>query len=116
MYLKAGEQLTLEALLYGLLLVSGNDAAEAIAGYCAGDSETFAAWMNEKAARAGDGAQPFHQPQRPEREGALLHRRRHGPLGPGGAGARNPGPHRQHPIRLGGGALPHQPQQAAVAV
>ena len=31
MYLKAGEQLTLEALLYGLLLVSGNDAAEAIA-------------------------------------------------------------------------------------
>ena len=28
MYLKAGEQLTLEALLYGLLLVSGNDAAE----------------------------------------------------------------------------------------
>ena len=27
MYLKAGEGLTLEALLYGLLLASGNDAA-----------------------------------------------------------------------------------------
>ncbi|MFR5811298.1 MAG: D-alanyl-D-alanine carboxypeptidase family protein, partial [Flavonifractor plautii] len=31
MYLKAGEELTLEALLYGLLLASGNDAAVAIA-------------------------------------------------------------------------------------
>ena len=31
MYLKEGEQLTLEALLYGLMLCSGNDAAVAIA-------------------------------------------------------------------------------------
>ena len=31
MYLKAGEKLTLETLLYGLLLCSGNDAAVAIA-------------------------------------------------------------------------------------
>ena len=31
MYLKVGEQLTLETLLYGLLLCSGNDAAVAIA-------------------------------------------------------------------------------------
>jgi len=31
MYLKEGEQLTLETLLYGLLLCSGNDAAVAIA-------------------------------------------------------------------------------------
>ena len=30
MYLKAGEQLTLETLLYGLLLSSGNDAALAV--------------------------------------------------------------------------------------
>ena len=73
--------------------------------------------LDEREGRpAGDGAQPFHQPQRPERGGALLHRRRHGPPGPGGAGARDPGPHRQHPIRLGGRPLPHQPQQAAVAV
>ena len=33
MYLKEGEQLTLEALLYGLMLSSGNDAAVAIAGH-----------------------------------------------------------------------------------
>ena len=48
MYLKAGEQLTLRELLYGLLLASGNDAAVAVAGACAGDVETFVGWMNEK--------------------------------------------------------------------
>lgn len=69
MYLKAGEQLTLEALLYGLLLVSGNDAAEAIAGYCAGDSETFAAWMNEKAARLGMEHSRFTNPSGLNEEG-----------------------------------------------
>ena len=53
MYLKAGEELTLEALLYGLLLASGNDAAVAIAGFCAGDVDTFVAWMNDKAAELG---------------------------------------------------------------
>ncbi|MBR4211971.1 MAG: D-alanyl-D-alanine carboxypeptidase, partial [Oscillibacter sp.] len=36
MYLKAGETLTLEALLYGLMLSSGNDAAVAIAEHVAG--------------------------------------------------------------------------------
>lgn len=52
-YLKAGEQLTLRELLYGLLLASGNDAAVAVAGACAGDVETFVGWMNEKAAELG---------------------------------------------------------------
>ena len=69
MYLRAGEQLTLEALLYGLLLVSGNDAATAIAGYCAGDSETFAAWMNEKAARLGIAHSRFTNPSGLSEEG-----------------------------------------------
>ena len=53
MYLRAGEQLTLKELLYGLLLASGNDAAVAIAGACAGDVETFVDWMNEKAGELG---------------------------------------------------------------
>jgi len=53
MYLKAGEQVTLEALLYGLLLPSGNDAALAVASYCAGDVETFLDWMNQRAAILG---------------------------------------------------------------
>lgn len=51
MYLKEGEELTLEALLYGLLLASGNDAAECIADSFGG--EDFIAAMNEKAAALG---------------------------------------------------------------
>lgn len=53
MYLRFGETLTLKELLYGLLLASGNDAALAIAGGCAGDVETFVGWMNDKAALLG---------------------------------------------------------------
>ena len=36
MYLLEGETLTMEELLYGLLLPSGNDAAECIAAHCGG--------------------------------------------------------------------------------
>lgn len=53
MYLRFGEKLKLEELLYGLLLASGNDAALAIAGGCGGDVETFVGWMNDKAAELG---------------------------------------------------------------
>lgn len=49
MYLKAGETLTLEALLYGLMLSSGNDAAVAIAEHVAGSVSAFAGRMNETA-------------------------------------------------------------------
>lgn len=53
LYLEPGEKLTAETLLYGLLLQSGNDAAVALAGYCAGDVETFVDWMNQRAADLG---------------------------------------------------------------
>lgn len=53
MYLKPGEQVGLEELLYGLLLASGNDAALAVAHCVAGDVEGFVALMNEKAAALG---------------------------------------------------------------
>ena len=52
-YLKAGEEISLRGLLYGLLLQSGNDAARAIACHVAGDEESFARKMNEKAAQLG---------------------------------------------------------------
>lgn len=52
-YLFEGEQLTLEQLLYALLLSSANDAAAAIAYGVAGNVEAFAALMNEKAALLG---------------------------------------------------------------
>lgn len=53
MYLRAGEELTLKELLYGLLLASGNDAALAIAGGCAGAVDTFVDWMNQRAESLG---------------------------------------------------------------
>lgn len=49
MGITAGEVYTLEELLYGLMLYSGNDAAEAIAESVAGTSEQFVALMNQKA-------------------------------------------------------------------
>lgn len=48
MYLREGEEITLRDTLYGLLLMSGNDAALAIAGECGGQ-EVFVAAMNRKA-------------------------------------------------------------------
>jgi D-alanyl-D-alanine carboxypeptidase (penicillin-binding protein 5/6) len=52
-YLKAGEKLTLRALVTGLLLESGNDAANAIAIALAGSKEAFADKMNEYAESLG---------------------------------------------------------------
>ena len=62
MYLKPEEKVTLEALLYGLMLSSGNDAALAIAGYCGGDVESFVAEMNKKAAQLGMNDTHFANP------------------------------------------------------
>lgn len=53
MYLKAGESYTVRDLLYGMLLVSGNDAATALACYYGGSIEGFAELMNEKAREMG---------------------------------------------------------------
>ena len=53
MYLKVGEELTLETLLYGLMLCSGNDAAVAIAEHVGGSEAGFAELMNETAAELG---------------------------------------------------------------
>lgn len=48
-----GEKLTLKQLLYGLLLVSGNDSATAIAEAVAGDEANFAKMMTNKAKSLG---------------------------------------------------------------
>ena len=53
MYLQEGEVLTVQELLYGLMLRSGNDAAVALAIYCGGTVEGFAQLMNDKAHRLG---------------------------------------------------------------
>lgn len=68
-YLKEGEQLTLETLLYGLLLQSGNDAAVAIAGFCAGDVDSFVAWMNQRGKDLGMRQTQFQNPNGLNQEG-----------------------------------------------
>ena len=52
-YLDLGESLSLEEMLYGLMLASGNDAAVAIAEHIGGTVEEFAAMMTERAADLG---------------------------------------------------------------
>ena len=52
-YLKAGETWTMEQLLFGLMLQSGNDAAVAIAEHVGGSIDGFLAMMNAEADRLG---------------------------------------------------------------
>lgn len=61
-YLYPGEQLTMEELLYALLLESANDAATAIAIAVAGSVEGFSQKMNEKAESLGLAATHFTNP------------------------------------------------------
>ncbi len=51
--LRAGDQLTLEQMLQGLLIYSGNDAAAAIAEHVGGTQENYVQLMNQEVARLG---------------------------------------------------------------
>ena len=62
LYLKAGENLSLEELLYGLMLQSGNDSAEAIAACVGGSREAFVEKMNRKAEQLGCSGTHFVNP------------------------------------------------------
>lgn len=53
MYLKAGDILTLRNLAAGMMMVSGNDSANAVALSLADSLEAFAEMMNEKAREIG---------------------------------------------------------------
>ena len=53
MGLKAGDTVSYHDLLYGMLLTSGNDAANTVAYALAGSIEAFAEMMNQKAAELG---------------------------------------------------------------
>lgn len=62
MYLQEGEVLTIQELLYGLMLCSGNDAAVALAIYCGGTVTGFAELMNDKARVLGLSGTHFENP------------------------------------------------------
>ena len=53
LYLKEGDVLTVEDLLYGMMLRSGNDAATALAIAVSGNIVDFAKQMNERARKCG---------------------------------------------------------------
>ncbi len=61
-YLSAGEKISMETLLYGLMLESGNDAAIAIAEHIGGSVEKFADMMTERAKKAGAAKTAFQNP------------------------------------------------------
>ena len=69
MYLKEGEELTLETLLYGLMLCSGNDAAVAIAEHISGSQAEFAKLMNQTAQELGMVHTSFANPNGLDAEG-----------------------------------------------
>lgn len=68
-WLHVGEHVTLENLLYGLMLSSGNDAAVAIAEHIGGSVKGFSDMMNEKARQIGAQNSHFANPNGlPDRE------------------------------------------------
>ncbi|WP_083462955.1 D-alanyl-D-alanine carboxypeptidase family protein [Calditerricola satsumensis] len=52
-FLEPGEEMTVEDLIKGVAVASGNDASVALAEYVAGTEEAFVAMMNEKARQLG---------------------------------------------------------------
>ncbi len=61
-YLKAGDTYTVEDLLYGLMLRSGNDCATALAYHFSGGVKGFATEMNKVAEKAGALDSHFENP------------------------------------------------------
>lgn len=53
MFIEVGKKVTVEDLLKGMIVQSGNDASVALAEYVAGSEDAFANLMNEKAAQLG---------------------------------------------------------------
>lgn len=62
LYLRVGEKISLEDLVYGLMLRSGNDSAVAIAEHVGGSLEGFIYMMNEKAQEIGMENTVFNNP------------------------------------------------------
>lgn len=60
--LREGDKISLYDLVIGMLLVSGNDAANSVAIYLGGSIEGFAAMMNEKARSIGMSSSLFVTP------------------------------------------------------
>ncbi len=69
MLLQAGEKLSVEDLIYGIFLVSANDAAEALAENTDGGTDNFVKAMNERAKMLGMNDTLFINPTGLEEDG-----------------------------------------------
>ena len=67
--MKKGDEITVKALMYGMLMESGNDCAYALAEYVGGDIDTFAKMMTEKAKEIGAKDSNFKTPHGLDVEG-----------------------------------------------
>ena len=62
MHLEPGQIVTVEELMKGIAVASGNDAANALAEYAAGSTAEFVRWMNEEARFLGYSTMHFTDP------------------------------------------------------
>ena len=101
-------EISVEALLYGLLLCSGNDAAAVLAD-CCGGQETMVERMNAMACRIGMADSSFANPSVSTRKTTLL---RPGYGASGGPGSQEPHVH-AHLLQRprGGGGAQHDKSQ-----
>ncbi len=67
--MKKGDKITVEALMHGMLMKSGNDCAYALAEYVGGSIEKFAEMMTEKAKDIGAKDSSFKNPHGLDEEG-----------------------------------------------
>ncbi len=68
-HLKAGEDLTVEELLYAMMLESDNSAAHALAAHVGGSVDEFVAMLNERASELGLTKTGFRNPHGLDAEG-----------------------------------------------
>lgn len=66
---KKGDEITVKALMYGMLMESGNDCAYALAEYVGGSVENFGVMMTEKAKEIGAKDSSFKNPHGLDVEG-----------------------------------------------
>ncbi len=76
MMLKLGQQVTVQELLYGMMVHSGRDAAVALADLVGGNSDHFVVMMNNKVERHDE--QSFRDAERTADAQRTCNGRRHG--------------------------------------
>lgn len=72
MFIEVGTQVTVEELLQGMIVQSGNDAATALAEYIGGNEDSFVAQMNATAERLGMTQTHFENPTGWPADGHLM--------------------------------------------